>query len=181
MESLVEAHGLQFKPMISEEEILNKVKELGQQISEDYKGKRPLLLGVLNGAFIFAADLIRALDIECEISFVKLASYRGLESSGNVSTLIGLETDVTDRHVILVEDIIDSGKTLSEFIPVLKNAGPASTALVSLLVKPDSIKHPIQIDYQGFEIPPAFVIGYGLDFNGLARNLKGIYQLADQE
>ena len=179
MESLVEAHGLKFKPMISEAEILAKVAEMGQQISKDYAGKNPLILGVLNGAFIFAADLVRAIDIDCEISFVKLASYTGLESSGNVNTLIGLEKNVQDRHIIIVEDIVDSGKTLSAFIPKLKAAGPASVALATLLVKPESVSHPVPIDYCGFEIPPAFVIGYGLDYNGLARNLKGIYQLAE--
>jgi hypoxanthine phosphoribosyltransferase len=179
MDSLVEAHGLKFKPMIAEEAIQEKIKEMGAAISKDYEGKRPLLIGILNGAFIFAADLMRAISIDCEISFIKLASYRGLTSTENVSTLIGLEVNVKDRHVILVEDIVDSGKTLSAFIPELKKSEPASVALASLLVKPESIKHPVQIDYQGFEIPPAFVIGYGLDYNGLARNLSGIYQLAE--
>ena len=179
MQEVVEAHGLKFKPMITEAEISAKVKEMGKQISQDYAGKCPLLIGVLNGAFIFAADLMRAMDIDCEISFVKLASYRGLESTGQIETLIGLETNVKDRHVILVEDIVDSGKTLSTFIPTLKRSGPASVALATFLVKPASIKYEVEINYQGYEIPPAFVIGYGLDYNGIARNLKGIYQLIE--
>lgn len=179
MDSYVEAHGLKFKPMITEEAIQEKIKEMGAAISANYEGKRPLLIGILNGAFIFAADLMRAISIDCEISFIKLASYRGLTSTEQVSTLIGLEVNVKDRHVILVEDIIDSGKTLSTFIPELKKSEPASVALATLLVKPEAIKHPIPIDYHGFEIPPAFVIGYGLDYNGLARNLSGIYQLAE--
>lgn len=179
MQPIIEANGLQFQPMISEAAIQEKVQEMGKQISADYKDLKPLLIGILNGAFIFAADLMRAIEIDCEISFVKLASYKGLESTGKVSTMIGLEVDVKDRHIILVEDIVDSGKTLSTFIPTLKEAGPASVALAALLVKPESIQHELEINYSGFEIPPAFVIGYGLDFNGLARNLKGIYQLKE--
>ena len=179
METIVEAHGLKFKPMISEEAIKKRVEEIASQIAEEYSEKCPLLLGVLNGAFVFAADLIRAMNIDCDNSFIKLASYRRVESTGQVSTVTGLEEDVKNRGVIIVEDIIDSGKTLSSFIPGLKAQQPASVKLVALLVKPDAIKYPIQIDYRGFDIPPAFVIGYGLDYNGLARNLKGIYQLAD--
>lgn len=179
MNQIVEAHGLKFKPMISEADVNAKVQEMGLQISADYAEKRPLLLGILNGAFIFAADLMRAIEIDCEISFVKLASYQGLQSTGQVSTLIGLEVDVKDRHVIIVEDIIDSGRTLSAFIPQLKEAQPASVSLAAFLVKPEAMQYELDIHYQGFEIPSAFVIGYGLDYNGLARNLKGIYQLVE--
>lgn len=173
----VKAHDLSFELMLSEEEIKAKVEEMGKALQKDYKGKDPLFLGVLNGSFIFTADLTRAFGEQCEVSFIKLSSYSGLESTGEVATLIGLTTDIKDRHVIVVEDIIDTGKTMHDFIPTLKKMNPASVAFATFLLKPDAIKFDIQIDYVGFKIPNKFVIGYGLDYNESGRNLKGIYQL----
>ena len=181
MENNIRVHDLYFQPFLSEEEIQNRVKELGIILHQKYAGKNPVFLGVLNGAFIFAADLIRACNFDSETSFIKLSSYRGLKSSGEVSELIGLEVDVMDRPVIIVEDIIDSGKTLSNFIPELQKMGPESVEVVSLLIKPEALEHEIPAHYYiGFEIPTLFVVGYGLDYDGLGRNLPSIYQLVGE-
>ncbi|MCB0630175.1 MAG: hypoxanthine phosphoribosyltransferase [Saprospiraceae bacterium] len=175
----VQLHDLTFEPIISPEEIAGKISEIAAAISRDYAGKRPLFLGILNGAFIFAADLVRACNIPCEISFIRLASYHHLTSSGDVQTVIGLKEDVKGRHVILVEDIVDSGRTMHYFLPDLKKLEPASIALATLLEKPAAHEFPVSIDYKCFEIPPDFVVGYGLDYDGLGRNLPGLYQLVE--
>jgi hypoxanthine phosphoribosyltransferase len=178
MKNIITAHGLSFEPFIESPEIARRVKDLGCQISEKYKGQRPLFLCVLNGAFIFAADLLRACELECELAFVRLASYEGTESSGNVKTVLGLDIPIKGRPVIVVEDIVDSGHTLYHFMAHLQKMEPASIALTALLLKPDALKFHVKVDYLGFEIPGKFVIGYGLDYDGLGRNLKDIYQLA---
>lgn len=174
---VVKAHDLTFQLMMSEEKVLARVNEMGKELSEKYKDKNPVFLGVLNGAFIFMADLARAFEGQCEVSFIKLSSYSGLESTGEVATVIGLTTDVENRHVIVVEDIIDTGKTMHDFLPVLRKMNPASVAFATFLLKPEAIKYEFPIDFIGFEIPNKFVIGYGLDYNEAARNLRGIYQL----
>ncbi|MCF8245775.1 MAG: hypoxanthine phosphoribosyltransferase [Saprospiraceae bacterium] len=174
----ITAHDLTFEPFISEAEIAAKVMALGSQIRQQYKGKRPLFVGVLNGAFVFAADLVRAASIECEVAFVRLASYEGTASSGQVSTVLGLDFEVKNRHIIVVEDIVDSGRTLHHFIAELQKLQPASVALAALLFKPEALQFPVNIDYLGFEIPDKFVVGYGLDYNGLCRNLPSVYQLS---
>jgi hypoxanthine phosphoribosyltransferase len=177
---LVQVRDKQFEPYLSEALILAKVKELAAQISKDYEGKKPLLIAILNGSFIFAADLFKHITIEAEISFIKLASYKGTRSTGHVITAIGLDTDITGRHVIVVEDIIDTGKTLTAFLPQLHNQQPASLKVAVLLHKPEATVHPITIDYCCFSIPNKFVVGYGLDFDGLGRNLPAIYQLHEK-
>ena len=177
---LVQVRDKQFEPYLSENVIIDKVKSLAAQLSEDYAGKKPLLIAILNGSFIFAADLFKHITIEAEISFIKLASYKGTRSSGHVITAIGLDTDVTDRHVIVVEDIIDTGKTLTAFLPQLYNQQPASLKVAVLLHKPEATVHPITIDYCCFSIPNKFVVGYGLDYDGLGRNLPEIYQLHEK-
>lgn len=177
----VQLHDLHFRPIISPEEIAEKVTAMAREICRDYAGKRPLFLGILNGSFIFAADLVRACNIDCEISFIRLASYHQLTSSGDVQTVIGLKEDIKDRHVILVEDIVDSGRTMHYFVPDLKKLAPASIAIATLLDKPDAHEFPVSIDYKCFEIPPDFVVGYGLDYDGLGRNLPGLYQLVEPE
>ena len=173
----IKAHDLSFELMLSEDKILARVEEMGKELNERYVSTNPIFLGVLNGAFIFMADLARAFEGPCEVSFIKLSSYSGLESKGDVATVIGLTTDVENRHVIVVEDIIDTGKTMHDFLPVLKKMNPASVAFATFLLKPDAIKYEFPIDYIGFEIPNKFVIGYGLDYSEAARNLRGIYQL----
>jgi hypoxanthine phosphoribosyltransferase len=170
-------HQYWFDLYLPPETIQVRAAEMGRQIASDYAGKRPLFLAVLNGAFIFAADLLRACEIDCELAFVKLSSYKGLSSTGNVETLLGLNVPLEGRDIVIVEDIIDSGNTISVLLPDLQAHGPASIAIAALLVKPECLQHPLTIDYLGFEIPDRFVVGYGLDYDGLGRNLPAIYQL----
>lgn len=170
-----------FEPYLPESLIQEKIKELGEMISKEYEGKKPLFIGVLNGSFMFAADLFKQITIEAEICFIKLASYKGTKSTGNVITAIGLDTDIRERHLILLEDIIDTGKTMNEFIPQLYHQQPASVKMAVLLHKPEATIYPVQIDYCCFSIPDRFVLGYGLDYDGFGRNLKEIYQLKESE
>ncbi len=178
MKKRITAHDLTFETLIDSREISTKVEAIGRQISEDYQGERPLFLCVLNGSFIFAADLIRASACECEVAFIRLASYDGTESTGKVKTVLGLDVPVKGRHVIVVEDIIDSGETMRHFLSDLKKMEPASVKLAVLLLKPEALKYPMEVDYLCFEIEDKFVVGYGLDYDGLCRNLPDIYQLA---
>jgi len=178
MKKTINVHDLTFEPFIESLEIARRVEEMGRQITGKYQGQRPLFLSVLNGAFVFAADLLRAIDLECELAFVRLASYEGTGSSGKIRTVLGLDIPIKGRPVIVVEDIVDSGRTLHHFMGYLQKMEPTSIALASLLFKPDALKFPVKIDYPGFEIPDKFVVGYGLDYDGLGRNLKDIYQLA---
>lgn len=171
-------HDKTFVPYITAATIQERIAELGAQIGADYKDKRPLIIAVLNGSFVFAADLFRRLSIEAEISFIKLASYKGTTSTGSVVTAIGMEETLTGRHVILLEDIIDTGKTLHSFLPEILARQPASLKIATFLTKPQALKYDIKPDYVGFEIPNNFVVGYGLDYDGLGRNLDALYTLA---
>ncbi len=168
-----------FVPYLSEAEIQEKIGVLGQQLNKDYEGKTPLFIAVLNGSFMFAADLFKRVDIPAEICFIKLASYKGTQSTGHVITAIGLDSNIKDRHVVILEDIIDTGKTLHTFLPQLVNQQPKSLKIAVLLHKPEATEYPISIDYCCFSIPNKFVLGYGLDYDGLGRNSKDIYQLAE--
>ncbi len=173
----IKLHDLHFKPFISEEEIKERIEVIGKDISKQFEGKNPLFIAILNGAFVFAADLVRAAKIQSEIIFIRIASYHGTQSSGEVKTVFGLDKDIKDRHVIIIEDIVDSGKTMHYFLNDLKEKAPASITLATLLIKPGALQFPIEPDYIGFEIPTKFVVGYGLDYDGLGRNFKSIYQL----
>ena len=166
-----------FEPYISASDIQQKVNDLGKAIHSKYKGKNPIFIIVLNGAYIFAADLVRACGIECEMAFVKLSSYSGLASTGTVTTSLPLPENLKDRHLILVEDIVDTGNTLSRFIPEVQAKDPASIAVASLLVKPTVLQGKVKVDFAGFEIPPEFVVGYGLDYEEHGRHLPGIYKI----
>lgn len=177
--SEIKVHDKYFVPWLSEEKILQRIKEIAAEIDDDYNGKKPLFIGILNGAFMFASDLFKNVHIDAEISFIKLASYKGTKSTGQVITAIGLDMDITGRHVIIVEDIIDTGKTLREFLPQIRNQQPASLKIAVLLHKPEATVYPINIDYCCFSIPNKFVVGYGLDYNGLGRNISSLYQLKD--
>jgi hypoxanthine phosphoribosyltransferase len=168
-----------FQPYIKAEDIKEQVAKLAEQMNSAYAGKRPLFVAILNGSFMFAADLFKELTMEAEICFIKLASYKGTKSTGNVITSIGLDQSLKDRHVIIVEDIVDTGKTLHEFLPQLLDQQPASLKIAALLYKPDALEHPLTIDYLGFSVPNKFLLGYGLDYDGLGRNLKEIYQLVE--
>ncbi len=175
--SLIKVHDKSFDIYLSSETIQQRVKELAGQINTDYAGKRPLFIAILNGSFMFAADLFKNLTIEAEICFIKLASYKGMKSSGNVVTSIGLEDDLFGKEVIIVEDIVDTGKTLHNFLPKLSHQQPKSLRIATLLHKSEATVFPLHPDYVGFVIPDKFVVGYGLDYDGLGRNLKEIYQL----
>jgi len=177
--AVIKVHDKYFVPWLPEEVIIEKVKQLSAQISEDYKDKRPLFVCVLNGSFMFAADLFKNLTIEAEISFIKLASYSGVKSTGHVLTAIGLDNNISGRDIIIVEDIIDTGKTLHHFLPQLYSQQPASVKIAVLLHKPDATVFPVDISYCCFSIPNKFVVGYGLDYDGLGRNLKELYQLQE--
>jgi hypoxanthine phosphoribosyltransferase len=177
---VLKVHDKTFVPYLPESIILEKVKELAAELNKDYAGKRPLFIAILNGAFMFTADLFKELSIEAEICFIKLASYKGTKSTGQVLTAIGLDTDITNRHIVILEDIIDTGKTMNEFLPQLYNQQPASLKIAVLLHKPNATVFPITIDYCCFSIPNKFVLGYGLDYDGLGRNIRELYQLSEE-
>jgi hypoxanthine phosphoribosyltransferase len=166
-----------FEPYLKEAAIQEKITELAAQLNKDYAGKRPLFLSILNGSFLFTADLFKQITIEAEVSFIKLASYKGTSSTGNVITAIGLDTNVKDRHIVILEDIIDTGKTLHHYLPQLDSMQPASVKIAVLLNKKEALQYPVKVDYACFDIPNKFVVGYGLDYDGLGRNSKDIYQL----
>lgn len=168
-----------FSVSIPETEILNRVKEVAEQISEDLKGQKPIFLSVLNGSFVFAADLLRSISTPCEITFVRMASYSGTKSTGHVKELIGLNEDIEGRTVVVVEDIIDSGLTMKELLAALQKKHPAKIRIASLLVKPDNLKVPLDIPYCCFKIPNDFIVGYGLDYDGEGRNLRDIYTVVE--
>ncbi len=167
----------EFQPFISSDEIMERVELIGNQISKDYHDKNPLFVAVLNGAFMFASDLMKCVNIRSEISFVKLASYESMESSGNIQKMIGLKENIEGRHIVVIEDIVDSGNTMAFFVKALSKSHPASIEIATLLFKPQALKNHLDLKYIGFEIPTKFVVGYGLDYDGYGRNLKDIYQL----
>lgn len=166
-----------FVPSITAEDILTQVRRVASEINRDYEGESPLFLVVLNGAFIFAADLMREITLPAEVSFVKLASYEGTASTGTVREVIGLNTDITGRPIIIVEDIVESGITMAHMIDTLKKQNPKSIDICTLLVKPQKLEVKLDIRYVAMEIPNDFILGYGLDYNGLGRGLKDIYTL----
>jgi len=177
MMSTIRIHDKSFKIYLSESAIQESVKNIAETINKEYRDKKPLFIAILNGSFMFAADLFKYLTIAAEISFIKLASYRGMKSTGNVITSIGLDVELFGKDVIIIEDIVDTGKTLYNFLPKLKDHHPSSLKIAALLHKPEATRFPLNLDYVGFSIPDKFVVGYGLDYDGLGRNLKEIYQV----
>jgi hypoxanthine phosphoribosyltransferase len=174
----IRVHDRDFVPYLTREAIAARIAEMAADISRDYAGQKPLFISILNGSFIFSADLFRKITIDAEICFIKLASYKGTRSTGQVITSIGLDADVFGRDVIILEDIIDTGRTLSQFLPQLQHQQPRSLRICALLHKEEATQFPLDIHYAGFVIPDRFVVGYGLDFDGLGRNLDSIWQLA---
>ncbi|RTZ71566.1 MAG: hypoxanthine phosphoribosyltransferase [Candidatus Neomarinimicrobiota bacterium] len=170
-------HGYELSPVISDEDIQKRVNEIAINLSKKFKDEVPILIGILNGSFIFMADLIRALDIDCEMDFIKLASYKGSHSTGTVRLLKDISAEITGRHVVIVEDIIDSGLTIKFIKDRLQDAAPASLMIVTLLLKPDVANLDFPIDIVGFEIAPDFVVGYGLDYDQKMRHLPAIYRI----
>lgn len=174
---IIKVHDKTFETYLPEATIQQRVKEIAHAINKDYAGKRPFCIAILNGSFMFASDLFKNLTIEAELCFIKLASYKGMRSSGKVVTSIGLDDDLFGKDVIIVEDIVDTGKTMHNFLPKLMHQQPVSLKIATLLHKPEATEYPLTLDYIGFQIPNKFVVGYGLDYEGLGRNLREIYQL----
>ncbi len=168
-----------FDPFIKSSLIDQKIEDLAKEVERDVKDKNPLFIVVLNGAFVFAADLIRRFDFPLEITFIKVASYSGTSSSGKVREMLGLDKNIEGRTVIIVEDIIDSGTTMKYLIETLKNMGAAEVRIASLLFKPEAFKMDFRIDYVGMEIPNDFIVGYGLDYDGYGRNYPDIYKIKE--
>lgn len=177
--SVVKIHGREFVKSISREEIAAQVKRVAERINKDYAGKRPLLLGVLNGCFMFVSDLMKELEIECEISFVKFSSYQGTDTTGAVNQVMGLNESIEGRDVIIVEDIVDTGLTMHNMLQTLAESKPASLAIASLFLKPARLRVPVEVRYSAFEIPDRFIVGYGLDYDGLGRNLPDVYDVKE--
>lgn len=172
--------GMTFEPYITAETIKNRIAEIGRDIVRDCGNTKPLFICVLNGAFPFASDLFREVeDIDAEITFVRLKSYDGMGSTGKVKEMMGLKENIEGRNVIVVEDIVDTGRTIAGLLETLRECKPAALKVATLLYKPDALEFDIKPDYIGFEIPKKFIIGFGLDLNGLARNLKDIYVLKE--
>ena len=174
---LLKLHDKQFIPFLSEEEILAAVKKIAGEIAADYKDQVPIFVGVLNGAFIFTADFLRHYPHPCEVSFVKLSSYRGLTSTGIVETLLDVPDNIGGRSVIILEDIIDTGRTLQELVHIFAKTNVKDFKIASLFYKPDQYNGEYAIDYIGMEIPDRFIVGYGLDYKEQGRNIRGVYQL----
>ena len=177
--SIVKIKDKVFETSISEAEIKQRVAAVAAEINRDMAGRNPLLLAVLNGSFIFAADLMRELTIPCEISFVKLASYQGTTSTGKIKEVIGINEDLAGRDVIIVEDIVESGLTMKRMIESLGTRNPASVSICTLLLKPERLQTPLDIKYVAFSIPNDFILGYGLDYDQQGRNLRDIYTLKE--
>lgn len=175
----VKIHDKVFSKTIPNEEICNEIKKLADRINHDYAGKRPLLLGVLNGCFMFVSELMKNLDIECEISFIKLSSYQGTATTGVVREVLGLSESIAGRDVIILEDIVDTGLTMQRLLETLGTRNPASMEIASLFLKPARLKVPVDVKYSVFTIPDRFIVGFGLDYDGLGRNLPDIYDVVE--
>lgn len=181
MSDVITVGDLSFAPFLTEVQIQERVHELGAAIRRDYPDDPPFFLVMLKGAFIFAADLIRSTELPVELGFVRASSYLGTASTRSVNVVLPPDPkEVADRHILLVEDIVDSGHTMHQFLPRLQQLGPRSIRLVTLLHKPEAMEVEVPIDYVGFTIPPAFVVGYGLDYRGKGRQLPAIYRLASE-
>jgi hypoxanthine phosphoribosyltransferase len=177
--NVIRVHDKLFEPYLTQEEIQTRISFIAEQLNRDYQTRKPLFIAILNGSFIFASDLFKKLTIEAEICFIKLASYKGSKSTGTVVTAIGLDHEVYGRDVVIVEDIVDTGKTLTEFLPQLRHQQPSSLRVIALLHKAEATRYSVPIDYLGFTIPDKFVVGYGLDYDGLGRNIPEIYKLVE--
>ena len=176
----IQVRDREFTISIPEAKILQRVSEVARQIQHDLKDEHPLFISVLNGSFVFAADLLRAVDMPCEVTFVRVASYEGMGSTGKVKQLMGLKENIEGRTVVVVEDIIDSGLTMKQMLETLRQQAPKDIRIASLLVKPGNLKVDLDIDYCCFKIPNDFIVGYGLDYDGEGRNLRNIYTVVEE-
>lgn len=177
--STVNLHGKDFQPFITNDQILSAIDKVAEQITADLKNETPVILGVLNGSFVFMTDLVQRLNFNCEVSFVKLASYEGTQSTGVIRQLIGVNEDLKGRSVVVVEDIVDTGNTVEKLLEELEKIGPKEVKIATLLYKPEAFTKSYGLDYVAIEIPNDFVVGYGLDFDGLGRNLSDIYKIVE--
>ena len=169
----------EFELSIPEEKLLKAVDQVAEKMNKELEGKNPLMVCVLNGSFMFASDLMKRLTIPCEISFVKLSSYSGTGSTGQVKELIGLNEDISGRTIVLLEDIVDTGLTIINTVEQVKQMGPADVKVATMLFKPDACMRDVKLDYVGMDIPNDFIVGYGLDYDGYGRNLKDIYTVVE--
>lgn len=176
---IIQIKDKRFKTFIPEAKILQEVSRVAKEIMNDLKDEKPLFISVLNGSFMFTADLMKYLDMPCEVSFVKLASYEGTSSTGKVKELVGLNDDITGRTVVIVEDIVDTGLTMQRLVETLKARNPKEVRIATLLVKPDKLQVPLDIHYVAMNIPNDFIVGYGLDYDGLGRNYRDIYTVIE--
>lgn len=174
---MIEIKDKKFIPFLDTTQLKEKIEEMGRKISQDFEGKKPVLIGVLNGSFMFLSDLCKEITIPMEVCFVKISSYQGQHSTGKVRELIGLDLDIKEREIIVVEDIVDTGLSMSYLLKILKEKNPSGISIATLLHKPEALQKEITMDYIGFNIPNKFVVGYGLDYDGLGRNIPEIYQL----
>ncbi len=177
--SVIQIKDKSFKTFIPEEKIMKEVARVADEINRDLSGTNPLFISVLNGSFMFTADLMKHLTMPCEVSFVKLASYEGTSSTGKVKELVGLGDDITGRTVVIVEDIVDTGLTMKQLVETLRARGPKDIKIATLLVKPDKLKVELDINYVAMNIPNDFIVGYGLDYDGLGRNYRDIYTVIE--
>ena len=177
-QSLITLHGKAFRPYLSAADLSAAIDRLAERLNADYAGRRPLFVVVLTGGFMFAADLLKRFVGECEIVFIRVASYEGTGSTGKVQEILGLREDIHDRDIILVEDIVDTGTTLNHLLPTLQANQPASIEIAAMFHKPASLRYPLTLNYMALEIPNDFVVGYGLDYDGLGRNLPDVYVAA---
>lgn len=179
--NVIQIKDKKFSISIPEEQILKEVTRVAEAINRDLAGKNPLFLSVLNGSFMFTADLMKRITIPCEVSFVKLASYQGIASTGKVKEVIGINEDLTGRTVVIVEDIVDTGQTMQRLLETLGTRRPREIHIATLLLKPDKLKVDLDIEYVAMQIPNDFIVGYGLDYDGLGRNFKDIYTVVNDE
>lgn len=172
----ISLHNKEFTPYLTEAELLAAVRRVAAELSRDYAGQTPLFVAVLNGSFMFASDVLKELTIDCEISFIRVASYAGTSSTGEVKEILGLQDAVEGRHVVILEDIVDTGHTMKMLLEQIGAQRPASLEVATFLMKPECLQHELHIKYQGLSIPNKFVVGYGLDYDGLGRNYRDLYQ-----
>ncbi|WP_299702906.1 hypoxanthine phosphoribosyltransferase [uncultured Pontibacter sp.] len=170
-------HDCQFSTYMYEEEIIARIHMLAEQLEQDYAGRNPLFLAVLNGSFMFTADLMKRINIPCEISFIRMSSYQDMQSTGKVREVLGLTENIEGRDVVIIEDIVDTGHTVNALLQQLNEKHPASIEIITLLMKPECLQHQLDVKYVAKSIPNDFVVGYGLDYNGLGRNLRDIYKI----
>lgn len=170
-------HDCDFSTYMYEEEIIARINMLAEQLDKDYEGKNPLFLAVLNGSFMFTADLMKRVNMPCEISFIRMSSYQDMQSTGHVKEVLGLTDNIEGRDVLIIEDIVDTGHTVNALLQQLNAKNPASLEIVTLLMKPECLQHQLNVKYIAKSIPNDFVVGYGLDYNGLGRNLRDIYKI----